>query len=142
MNDNENSEMQNKQNKQNEQNEQDKPDKFNNRFASELIELIDLLDEKDDKIDFLKLEEFIDKAIEIEDYELLDLLLDKRGKVLPTLAEELFKEIIERDKKRQEILQKKFEEFKNILKQVESGKKFVQSYIQQEDKGNLINGKG
>lgn len=108
----------------------------------EFSQIEDLLNAKDDQVDIIKLEEFIDKSIEIEDYELLNLLLDKREKVLPKLANQVLKEIYERDIKRQEILQEKFENFKNLIKQLESGKKFAQSYIQNEDKGNLLNSKG
>ncbi|MFN3692164.1 MAG: hypothetical protein ACK4R7_04660 [Fervidobacterium sp.] len=112
------------------------------KVEEEFSQIEEFLNAKDDQVDIIKLEEFIDKSIEIEDYELLNLLLDKRERILPKLANEVLKEIYERDIKRQEILREKFENFKNLIKQLESGKKFAQSYIQNEDKGNLLNSKG
>lgn len=97
-------------------------------------------DNKD--LDILKIEEEIDQAIEKEDYEKLNELLDKRQEILGSLPEEVLREIYERDKKRQEILSQKLAEFKNITKQIEEGKRMVQSYIQQDDKGQMFNSEG
>lgn len=93
-------------------------------------------------LDILKIEEEIDQAIENEDYEKLNELLDKRQEILGSLPEEVLREIYERDKKRQEILSQKLAEFKNITKQIEEGKRMVQSYIQQDDKGQMFNSEG
>ncbi|MFN6991682.1 MAG: hypothetical protein ACK4MM_03050 [Fervidobacterium sp.] len=112
------------------------------KVEKEFSQIEDLLNAKDEQVDIIKLEEYIDKSIEIEDYELLNRLLDKRERILPKLANEVLEEIYERDVKRQEILREKFENFKHLIKQLESGKKFAQSYIQDEDKGNLLNSKG
>lgn len=94
------------------------------------------------EVDILKLEEEIDEAIQNEDYEKLNLLLDKRQEVLSLLSEEILREIYERDKKRQEVLSQKLAEFKNITVQIEEGKKMVRSYIQQDDKGQMLNSEG
>ncbi|MEN3042308.1 MAG: flagellar protein FliT [Fervidobacterium sp.] len=95
-----------------------------------------------EQIDILKIEEEIDKAIEDEDYEKLNELLDKRQQVLAFLSQETLGEIYERDKKRQEILAQKLNELKKMSKQIEEGKRMTNSYIQQNDKGQLFNSKG
>lgn len=95
-----------------------------------------------EQIDILKIEEEIDKAIEDEDYEKLNELLDKRQQILAFLSQEILGEIYERDKKRQEILAQKLNELKKMSKQIEEGKRMANSYIQQNDKGQLFNNKG
>ncbi|MGB9615276.1 MAG: flagellar protein FliT [Fervidobacterium sp.] len=92
--------------------------------------------------DIIQIELEIDKAIEEEDYEKLNLLLDERGKILPTLTENQLREVYERDLKRQKILNEKREEFRRMGKNLEEGKKMIQSYIQPNDKGNVLNGQG
>lgn len=98
--------------------------------------------ETQETLDILEIEKQIDLAIEDEDYEKLNTLLDQREKLLPILPESTLREIYERDLKRQETLKQKFEELKNITKNIEDGKRMVQSYIQQDDKGQMLNSQG
>jgi len=92
--------------------------------------------------DILAIEKEIDEAIENEDYEKLNNLLDEREKLLPKLTENELKEIYERDQRRMRVLGEKMKEFKNIALKTETGKKMVQSYIQTEDKGQEIDRRG
>ena len=92
--------------------------------------------------DIVKLEEEIDQAIEAEDFQKLNELLDAREKLLPTLSVEMLKDIQKRDQQRKETLELKIKEFKESAEQMESGKKYMNSYIQNdndENKGNIIN---
>jgi hypothetical protein len=92
--------------------------------------------------DILAIEKEIDEAIENEDYEKLNTLLDEREKLLPKLTENELREIYERDQRRMRVLGEKMKEFKNITLKTETGKKMVQSYIQTEDKGQEIDRRG
>ncbi|ABS61586.1 MULTISPECIES: flagellar protein FliT [Fervidobacterium] len=98
--------------------------------------------ETQETLDILEIEKQIDLAIEDEDYEKLNTLLDQREKLLPILPENTLREIYERDLKRQENLKQKFEELKSLTKNIEDGKRMVQSYIQQDDKGQILNRQG
>lgn len=89
--------------------------------------------------DIVKLEEEIDQAIEAEDFQRLNELLDAREKLLPTLPIEMLKDIQKRDEQRKAVLELKMKEFKESAGQMESGKKYMNSNIQNEDKGNIIN---
>jgi len=92
--------------------------------------------------DIVKLEEEIDQAIDAEDFQKLNELLDEREKLLPTLSVEMLKDIQKRDQQRKETLELKIKEFKESAEQMESGKKYMNSYIQNdndENKGNIIN---
>ncbi len=92
--------------------------------------------------DIVKLEEEIDQAIDAEDFQKLNELLDERDKLLPTLSVEMLKDIQKRDQQRKETLELKIKEFKESAEQMESGKKYMNSYIQNdndENKGNIIN---
>lgn len=97
------------------------------------------MEDERNEIDIVKLEEEIDQAIEAEDFQKLNELLDKREKILPTLSVEMLRGIKERDEQRKAILELKMKEFKESAEQMESGKKYMNSYIQNEDKGNIIN---
>ena len=92
--------------------------------------------------DILAIEKEIDEAIENEDYEKLNTLLDEREKLLPKLTENELREIYERDQRRMRVLGEKMKEFKNIALKIETGKNMVQSYIQTEDKGQEIDRRG
>ncbi|HPC25777.1 MAG TPA: flagellar protein FliT, partial [Fervidobacterium sp.] len=70
--------------------------------------------------DIVKLEEEIDQAIEAEDFQKLNELLDAREKLLPTLSVEMLKDIQKRDQQRKEALELKMKEFKESAEQMES----------------------
>jgi len=92
--------------------------------------------------DILSIEKEIDEAIESEDYEKLNTLLNEREKLLPKLTENELREIYQRDQHRMSVLEEKMEEFKNTALKMETGKKMVQSYFQTEDKGQEIDRRG
>ncbi len=92
--------------------------------------------------DILTIEKEIDEAIEKEEYEKLNVLLDEREKILPTLSENELKEIYERDQKRMKVLESKLNEFKESALKTETGKKMVQSYFQGEERGYTIDSQG
>uniref|UniRef100_A0A7V4NF31 Flagellar protein FliT n=2 Tax=Fervidobacterium pennivorans TaxID=93466 RepID=A0A7V4NF31_FERPE len=92
--------------------------------------------------DILTIEKEIDEAIESEDYEKLNTLLDEREKLLPKLTENELREIYQRDQQRMKVLEEKMKKFKETAIKAETGKKMVQSYIQTEDKGQEIDRRG
>ncbi|AMW33568.1 hypothetical protein SAMN04488510_12829 [Fervidobacterium changbaicum] len=92
--------------------------------------------------DILTIEKEIDEAIENEDYEKLNQLLEEREKLLTKLTESELKEIYERDQQRMKVLEEKMKEFKETALKTETGKKMVQSYIQTESKGQEIDRQG
>lgn len=89
------------------------------------------------EVDIIKIEEEIDKAIENEDYETLDRLLELRGELLVSLSPDVLREIYERDRVREEKLRKKMLEFKAMAQQMEAGKKLASSQSQDE-KGTYL----
>jgi|YelNats1bottle14_1022556.scaffolds.fasta_scaffold00363_4 hypothetical protein len=92
--------------------------------------------------DILTIEKEIDEAIEKEEYEKLNVLLDEREKILPTLSENELKEIYERDQKRMKVLESKLNEFKESALKTETGKKMVQSYFHGDERGYTIDSQG
>lgn len=92
----------------------------------------------DEPKDILEIEMLIDEAIEKEDYEVLNRLLDLREKLLPELPQEMLGEIYERDKVRMELLKKRLRDFEKLTQQLETGKRFASSQAQDE-KGTFLN---
>ncbi len=92
----------------------------------------------DEPKDIIEIETLIDKAIEKEDYEVLNQLLDLREKLLPELPQETLIEIYERDRVRMELLKKKLRDFEKLTQQLETGKRFASSQVQDE-KGTFLN---
>lgn len=87
--------------------------------------------------DIIRIEEQIDKAIENEDYEELDRLLELRGTLLGRLPLEMLREIYERDQLRQERLRRKIQDLKMLAHQLEASKKLASSQSQ-DDKGTYL----
>ncbi|MGQ9855759.1 MAG: flagellar protein FliT [Fervidobacterium sp.] len=92
--------------------------------------------------DILSIESQIDEAIENEDYEKLNQLLDEREKLLPKLSGEELMEIYKRDEERKKKLEQKLNEFKEMALKTIEGEKMMKSYFMMEDKGNTIDRKG
>ncbi|ODN31110.1 hypothetical protein [Fervidobacterium thailandense] len=92
----------------------------------------------DEPKDILEIEALIDEAIEKEDYDALNRLLDLREKLLPELPREMLVEIYERDKGRMELLKEKLKSFQKLTHQLEAGKRFASSQTQDE-KGTFLN---
>ncbi|MEJ5256967.1 MAG: flagellar protein FliT [Fervidobacterium sp.] len=92
--------------------------------------------------DILNIEAQIDEAIEKEDYEKLNQLLDEREKLLSKLSSEELIEIYKRDEERKKKLEQKLNEFKEMALKTIEGEKMMRSYLTVEDKGSSIDRKG
>ncbi len=89
-----------------------------------------------------EIENLIDTAIEAEDFELIDLLLEKRQKFLEAADTEVLKMIAEADERRKLILSEKLKELKTTIENLEKGKQMTKMYYGEDEKGTKINRMG
>ncbi len=89
-----------------------------------------------------EIENFIDISIETEDFEFLDLLLERRQKFLESADPEVLKTIAEADEKRKLILNEKLKELKTTIENLEKGKQMTKMYYGDDEKGTKLNRMG
>jgi Glu-tRNA(Gln) amidotransferase subunit E-like FAD-binding protein len=88
----------------------------------------------------IQIENELDRALELEDFERMSMLLEQREMLLKTLSkipEELANSIIEADKIRLEKMKNFMESIKNQAIQARTSQNALKSYSNQQEQSNL-----